>query len=570
MAVERRTRRRRRRRRSVSPVAVVIGLIIVATAAGAVSVVVNHFRPTKEMADANTYFGIESDSEAALVVNGTVLEESAQIIDGQTYLPLEAVNEYINPRFYWDQDKGRLLYTTTESIKEIAPDSTSDVDSEGKPDLVTQGDTRWVSYDFVSSMGTASMEEYSDPARIVVQTDWTNLKSAVVTEDSAVRVRGGIKSPILKNIRAEDKESVYVMEDLDDWMEVVTCDGFRGYIKTEALGEQKDVEEPAVPESTNGLLRDHKINLAWHQVTSHAGNAEIGNVLSTVSGTNVISPTWFSVTLNDGTISSLANAEYAAAVHGAGNEVWGLIDNFNPDVDMLQVLSSSNARQNMITQLLTYAQATAMDGINVDFEQVTEDEAPHYLQFIRELVLQAHSSNLVVSVDVPVPKSFNDHYNLKELGIFADYVIMMGYDEHYRGSEEAGSVASLPFVEEGIAGMTAKIPSKKVINAIPFYTRVWIENFGSGKLESEVLGMDEAQMYIAEHQMQVQWDESVGQNVAQSETDDARYTIWVEDEASLRKKLELIDKYQLGGVAEWKLGFENSAIWSVISEYLNN
>ncbi len=563
-------RRKRRRRRNVSPVAVVIGLIIVVTAAGAVSVAVNHFRPTKEMADAKNYFGIEREDEAALVVNGTVLEESAQIIDGQTYLPLDTVNAYINPRFYWDQDKGRLLYTTTESIREIAPDSTDDVDSEGRPDLVTQGDTRWVSYDFVSSMGTVSMEEYSDPARIVVQTDWTNLKSAVVTKDSAVRVRGGIKSPILKNIRAEDNESVYVVEDLEDWMEVVTSDGFRGYIETEALGELTDVEKPAEPESASSILRDHKINLAWHQVTSQDGNGEIGNVLSAVSGTNVISPTWFSVTGNDGTVSSLANAEYAAAVHGAGNEIWGLIDNFNPDVDMLQVLASSNARQNIITQLLTYAQVTPMDGINVDFEQVTEDEAPHYLQFVRELALQAHSQNLVVSVDVPVPKSFNAHYNLKELGTYADYVIMMGYDEHYRGSEEAGSVASLPFVEEGIAGMTAEIPSKKVINAIPFYTRVWIENFGSGALESEVLGMDEAQMYIAEHQMQVQWDDSVGQNVAQSETEDARYTIWVEDEASLRKKLELIDKYQLGGVAEWKLGFENSAIWSVISEYLKN
>lgn len=561
--------RRRRRRRRVSPVAVVIGLIIVVAAAGAGSVVINHFRPTKEMADTKAYFGIESEEEVALVVNGTVLEESAEMIGGQVYLPLDTVNGYINSRFYWDQDKGKLLYTTTERMREIAPDSTADADSEGSPILVSQDDGYWVSFDFVSSVGSVSMEEYSDPARIVIRTEWTDLKTAVVTEDSAVRQRGGIKSPILKNISAEDEESVYVIEDLDDWMEVETSDGFRGYIETEALGEQTDVEAPAQPESASSILRDHKINLAWHQVTSQDGNAEISNVLSTVSGTNVISPTWFSVTGNDGTISSLANTEYATAVHTAGNEVWGLIDNFNTEVDMLQVLSSSNARQNIISQLLSYAQSAPMDGINVDFEQVTEEEAPHYLQFVRELTLQAHSQNLVVSVDVPVPKSFNEHYNLGELGAFADYVIMMGYDEHYRGSEEAGSVASLPFVEEGIAGMVEQIPSKKVINAIPFYTRVWIENFGSGALESEVLGMDGAQTYIAEHQMQVQWDDSVGQNVAQSETSDARYTIWVEDEASLRKKLELLEKYQLGGVAEWKLGFENSAIWSVISEYLN-
>ena len=123
--------RRRRRRRRVSPVAVVIGLIIVVAAAGAGSVVINHFRPTKEMADTKAYFGIESEEEVALVVNGTVLEESAEMIGGQVYLPLDTVNGYINSRFYWDQDKGKLLYTTTERMREIAPDSTADADSEG-------------------------------------------------------------------------------------------------------------------------------------------------------------------------------------------------------------------------------------------------------------------------------------------------------------------------------------------------------------------------------------------------------------------------------------------------------
>lgn len=562
-------RRRRRRRRRVSPVLVVAGLIIIVAAAGVASAVIGRYRPTKEMADTDEYFGIQSEDEVALVVNGEVLKDHGALIDGAAYLSLDTVNEYVNSRFYWDREKGKLLYTTPENLREIAPDSTADTDGEGNPILVSVGGEQWVSADFIESTGQVAMEEYSDPERIVMRTEWKGLKSAVVAEDSEIRQKGGIKSPILKNVQAEDQETVYVREDLDDWIEVETADGFRGYIKAEALGEQTGVEAPAEPEPASAVLRDHKINLAWHQVTSQAGNADISNVLSTVSGTNVISPTWFSITGNDGAISSLANTDYATAVHLAGNEVWGLIDNFNTEVDMLAVLSSSSARKNIIDQLLTYAATAPLDGINVDFEQVTQEEASHYLQFVRELTIRAHAQNLVVSVDVPVPMSFNEHYNRKELGTFADYVIIMGYDEHYRGGEEAGSVASLPFVEDGIARTVEDVPEKKVINAIPFYTRVWIENFGSGGLESEVLGMDGAQNYIAEHQMQVQWDESIGQNVAQTETADARYTIWLEDEASLRKKLELLEKYQLGGVAEWKLGFENSAVWGVISEYLN-
>ena len=67
------------------------------------------------------------------------------------------------------------------------------------------------------------------------------------------------------------------------------------------------------------------------------------------------------------------------------------------------------------------------------------------------------------------------------------------------------------------------------------------------------------------------WDGSVGQNYATYETSDgATYQIWLEDADSIAEKVKLIPKYGLAGVAEWKLGFENSNIWQTISDSITS
>lgn len=202
-------------------------------------------------------------------------------------------------------------------------------------------------------------------------------------------------------------------------------------------------------ETYTSLTRDYKINLAWHQVTSEDANKALSEVLSGTKGINVLSPTWFSVTGTDGAISSLASADYVKTAHEAGMEVWGLVDNFNSSVSTLATLSNTASRNHLVEMLLSEAKRVGMDGINVDFESMTKEEAPHFIQFIRELSIGCRKNQLVLSVDDPVPE-FTTYYNRKEQGIVADYVIIMGYDEHMEGSEKAGSVASLPFVEKGI------------------------------------------------------------------------------------------------------------------------
>ena len=138
-------------------------------------------------------------------------------------------------------------------------------------------------------------------------------------------------------------------------------------------------------------------------MTSQAANANIASVIEGTSGLTTISPTWFSIQDTSGNLSSLADSDYVNTAHQAGLEVWGLIDNFTNQVDTLAVLSNTQSRANMISQLITQALNTGLDGINVDFEQITEEMSDHYIQFVRELSVECRKNGLVLSVDNYVP-----------------------------------------------------------------------------------------------------------------------------------------------------------------------
>ena len=286
-----------------------------------------------------------------------------------------------------------------------------------------------------------------------------------------------------------------------------------------------------------------------------------------MTGVNVISPTWFSISDNAGNISNYAVESYVTKAHAKGLEVWGLVDNFNKNVDTYKVLSNSSSRIALENNLIKQALRFSLEGINIDFETLSEETGPHFIQFLRELSILCRANKLVLSVDNPVPQNdYTYHYDRESQGEVVDYVIIMGYDEHYYGSEKAGSVASLPWVEQGITDTLKEVPAEKVINGIPFYTRLW--KTSAGIVTSEAIGMDAADEVISKYKVETYWDKNYSQNYGKFEKGNDLYQIWLEDEKSIAAKMELIKNYNLAGVAEWKLGFERASIWKVIADGL--
>ena len=557
-------------KKKAAPVLVVLILIVLVGAAGVVSFLINRYKPGTEYMAGNEYFNLTDENSVALIQNGELQEEQAVLIGGEPYAAYTYVESQLNSCFYWDEETKGILLTTSGGVQTLLPgDAAVAKTPGGQPAVQQESDgTVYVSLDVVKEYTDLDYAYYSDPNRVVIRNDWDGVEQATVQSDTAqVRQKGGIKSLILADVRKGD--TLLYLENLDNWCKVMTADGYTGYIQTEDISEPESIEaRTAKKDSYERITRDHKINLVWHQSTSTESNDAMAEMTAEMTGVNVISPTWFSVTDETGTISSLASADYVKLAHDAGREVWGLIDNFNEAFDETTDLAYASVRSRIIEQLLAEAASCGMDGINVDFENLKEAGIPHYLQFLRELTSAAHAQNLVVSVDTPVPQAYTMYYQRGEQARFVDYMIVMAYDEHFAGSEEAGSVSSLPFVQQAVEEMTRVMPADQVICGIPFYTRVWTEKFGQSAITSEVLGMDGAKNYAKENQMTETWDASLGQNVATVETSDARYTIWMEDEQSMEEKLKVIQSADLAGVAEWKLGFECADVWSLISEYI--
>lgn len=557
-------------KKKAAPVLVVLILIVLVGAAGVVSFLINRYKPGTEYMAGNEYFNLTDENSVALIQNGELLEEQAVLIGGEPYAAYTYVESQLNSCFYWDEETKGILLTTSGGVQTLLlGDAAVAKTPGGQPAVQQESDGKvYISLDVVKEYTDLDYAYYSDPNRVVIRNEWDGVEQATVQSDTAqVRQKGGIKSLILADVQKGD--TLLYLENLDNWCKVMTADGYTGYIQTEDISEPEAIEaRTAKKDSYERITRDHKINLVWHQSTSTESNDAMAEMTAEMTGVNVISPTWFSVTDETGTISSLASADYVKLAHDAGREVWGLIDNFNEAFDETTDLAYASVRSRIIEQLLAEAASCGMDGINVDFENLKEAGIPHYLQFLRELTSAAHAQNLVVSVDTPVPQAYTMYYQRGEQARFVDYMIVMAYDEHFAGSEEAGSVSSLPFVQQAVEEMTRVMPADQVICGIPFYTRVWTEKFGQSAITSEVLGMDGAKNYAKENQMTETWDASLGQNVATVETSDARYTIWMEDEQSMEEKLKVIQSADLAGVAEWKLGFECADVWSLISEYI--
>ena len=587
----RRSSRRRKRRRTGAVIAaiLVIFILLIGLAGGTIYWI--KYGPTKETYDLNKYFGITAKSQMGVTINNDVLDAQALTDSGNAYLSYDFVQEYISDRFYWDSNENILLYTLPKDMVKVTADSkdysvSDTVNSEDYTIVKTEGDTTYIALDFLQKYANFDYKVYKNPARVVITSKFGKCQTAKVKKDTQVRTLGGVKSPVLEEVKKGDK--LTVLEDVSDWKKVCTQSGIVGYIQKSKLNDiqqettSREFEEP----DYTGIQKDYKINLVWHQVTSEEANAGIEDALADTKGLNTISPTWFSVADNSGNLNSIASADYVNYAHQRGIEVWALLDNFDQNVDDMELLSHTSSRENLENQLVNAALQNGIDGINVDFEQIPTDVGEHYIQFIRELSVKCRTNNLVLSVDNYVPKGYNTHYHREEQGIMADYVIIMGYDEHFAGSYEAGSVASYDYVKEGIEETLRDVPAAKVINAVPFYTRLWNETpkteeelaEGQGteaanypmNVTSEALGMEEAAQRVSEAGATATWDDTVKQNYAEWTGDDgSTYKIWLEDASSLEVKLGLMKDNKLAGTAAWKLGFETSDIWDLIQRYVN-
>ncbi|MCC8060784.1 MAG: SH3 domain-containing protein [Clostridiales bacterium] len=520
------------------------------------------FSPSNERADLEKWFEVSGD-EIAIIYNNERLEETKGIYkDGTVYLPQAWVSEELNERFYWDGANSQIIYALPEEIRYFPADEAK---NGRTPDVAMWDKSVWLSADLVLEYTNVRIERYADgeAKRVFVDTIWDTADAADLKKDAKVRTRGGVKSAIL--VDAAKGETVELLEILENWTRVRTESGCIGYVQSKLLTNEREVQRISSfqePVYTSISMEDPVV-MVWHQTMTEAANQAMEELMARTDGVNVIAPTWFMLTANDGSYDSLADSGYVEKAHELGTQVWAVVDNFNRG-DAVQsdiLFADTQARQKLITDLIAEVREYGIDGINLDIEGIPRAAGEHYVQFIRELSVDCRKNGIVLSVNTYVPSAYTAFYNRAEQGRVADYVVIMGYDEHYAGGE-AGSVASLDYERQGIEDTLKEVLADKVISAIPFYTRVW--NVSSDGTTSTAMGISAAKSWVEEHGMELYWQEELGQYYGELATTDGTYYLWMEEERSIAAKMELIEQYGLAGVSCWKLGFEPPEIWEIV------
>ncbi len=554
-------------------VAVAVGLILIVGGIALGRPLYDRYSYSKELADWDAYYGV-SGQESAIILQDEMVDEKAVIRDGVCYFDLDTVHQYMNEVFYADLAENLLLYTDAAETVRVNLGESSYAGEQTNGDLghviaYAEDGRVYVAADYVQLFTNYSFALYD--RHVQVYTEWGERQVAEIKKATAVRTLGGIKSPILCELDAGD--TVEILETMEKWSKIKTADSVIGYVENKRLTEEHTEAETPVasydpPEYTT-VSMDGKVCLGFHAIYSTGGNGTLGEATANARGMNVIAPTWFALNDNAGGYRSFGSSDYVAQAHGMGLQVWGVVDNFNSgvEVDELAVLSSTASRQRLVENLTAEAVRLGLDGVNVDFESLDDRCGIHYVQFLRELSAACRKNGLVLSVDDYVPFHFNDYYRLDIQGEIADYVVIMGYDEHWHGCGEPGSVASIGYVSNGLDRTLQEVPAEKVVNALPFYTRVWKTK--GDQVTDETLFLNQTADYLSRRGVQSVWDEETGQNYAEWQEDGVLCQVWAEDAQSLSLKLNVMAAKGLGGVAVWRLGFGDAAAWTLLQSYIN-
>jgi len=565
------------RRMKIAIVGTAVALLIIIIIV--ISSLAKALTPSREVMQLSDYYKV-SDTEVLIILQNEIYQQNGRLINDKVYIDLDTVKTYFNHRFYWDNNENTLTYTTPDEIIRAKSGSkkysvikniiSTDTDTD-YPVVEVFADKVYISLDFVKQYSDLNYAFYTEPNRVVIEYIWGDYLYTEVSKETQLRTEPDIKSPILRILPVGTSLMLVNTEEAPKkgFIKVMTEDGIKGYVRQKHTKESvyKTVSSSYQAPVYSSQKRSKKINMAFHQIFNTDAADKLESLIAETKQLNVVSPTFFAVSDNEGNIKSIATEDYVTKAKSLGLEVWALVNDFDQNVNMYELLSHTSSRETLINNLIESALTYKLNGLNIDFEYITIDSGPHYIQFLRELSVKCRNNGIVLSVDNYIPAPYRKYYDMEEQGIIVDYIVLMAYDEYYAGSEVAGPVASIGFVKDAINNSLEMVPKDKLIVGIPFYTRLWKET-AEGEVSSEALAMTPAWKLVSDNALSAEWNDTLGCYYVEYSKDNATYKMWLEDEKSIEEKMKLIYEADVAGVAAWKLGLERSSVWNIIERYL--
>ncbi|MFC0478066.1 glycosyl hydrolase family 18 protein [Robertmurraya beringensis] len=506
-------------------------------------------------------------------------QQGNAIIEGESvYVSLDFLKENIDDSIAFDEKSNSIIITTSNKVVQMPTESLTYFINE-KPvelqfaPLVDEQGQLYVALDPVIQFYPVTYRVLENSNAVWIEKDGDTLQNAVVTNEDVheeklrLRTDATLQSPYVADV--SNGEKIWIEDEKEEFYFVRKIDGVAGFISKDLIETQDKVtiNVEYEKEAVNTPTFEGPINLTWEAV--YTKNPDT-TMIPVMNGVNVVSPTWFELKDETGTIGNLASLEYSKWAKAQGYQVWGLFSNaFDPDLTHA-AFKDYETRQKMIRELLHYSQLYELNGINIDIENVREEDGPLVTQFVREATPYLHEAGLIVSMDITfmAEGNWSAFYERDKLAEIVDYLAIMAYDEHWGSSPKAGSVASLPWVETNLQKLLEIVPNEKLILGIPLYTRLW-EIKDSGEVSSKSKSMAQIKEWLTTNNLTPIYDAASGQNYAELYVPDqaTTYKVWLEDEQSLTARTILAVKYDLAGVASWSRYFADETAWTALQTF---
>ena len=510
-----------------------------------------------------------------LVINYTNVtgKMSGKVIidDNETiYLSLDDIENYYDRYIFFEKQYNYIIATANGKTAcfDIKNQTLTINDKKEKCKIINQDDKYYIPITALESVYNINVKYVSDYNTVVIDSLDKPLETAKTNKEVWVKSKNIELSRTLEKLQADTTISIVPNDENKDykgWTLVKTDNGKIGYIKSENLTDFKT-------ERSEEKEEQKTISIAW-EYFSKVAKAPKNDITTKYDGINVVAPSFFY--LEDSQVKENVGIDGINYINWAKNnnyEVWAMVQNNNDSKakkdEFSKWVNDYEKRQEIINQIVNYAQGYKLDGINIDFENIYKTDKDALSRFIIELKPKLENIGVTLSVDVTEPDgsdSWSLCFDRNVIGDVSDYIVFMAYDQYGSASKKAGSTASYDWVEKNINKFIKQegVEANKIILGIPLYTRLWKEN--GSEVTSTVIAMKNEDKYI---KSETTWLESAQQKYVEYTDKNVTYKMWIEDEDSIRQKLNLIKKYNLTGAAFWQKGFEKDDIWQIVKSQI--
>ena len=525
----------------------------------------------------NNHIILDKNKNINLVINNknvtSNLKKEIIIENDNIYISKQDLGNFFDKYIYEDKENDNIVTTYNNKIATISlEENQMNINGSNKNTYAhaeNRDGTIYIPITELEDVYGIEIKYIENSKVLTIDSTSKEQKKAIITKDVAVKSSTKF---IAKTVDRVKKGSyVIVVSEDKGYAKIRTENGKVGFVKSNKIANTVVVRE----EMQESKQIDGKVNLVWDYYSEVATAPDRTGV--TMDGVNVVSPAFFHLNSKGELTENVGQAgqEYIEWAHSNGYKVWPMVQNAgNGMINVTSdIMNDYNKRQELINEIVVACVRYKLDGINIDFENMKQEDKEMYSRFIIELTPRLKDMGLVVSVDVTAPdgsETWSMCFDRNVIGDVADYIIFMAYDQYGTSSNKSGTTAGYDWVNVSLNKFlkTEEIKSDKIILAIPLYTRLWTED-SSGKVVKQTTVSLKNMYNVIPDGVEKQWDDNLKQYYV--EYQDGQYTkkIWIEDEKSLKEKISLIKNNNLAGVASWEKGMETDNFWTFLKESLD-